>query len=304
MGKGDCIYIDAIYFKEPEPPQEFDNRKNSDCCYELPVFWSEDTSNSNYEYMHDKSSWIVFCDKTILSVEVTLERYLGGWQDVATLTDNTYGTYFALGFINNRFSEKAIGYLLDWNLVYDAFGNADYRLRFDQTYKLGIEFPEYSFTWHLRQYSDGLADKTTRLEWNSNGIRGWWKKKRTDFMGSDFYGQIRLPQSAFMFPKDSVEQEFYRTKDEEDEFLTRVLPERYVFELRQAPPYIHEYIKIMVRQSYNFKISDYNLQNPHVLKGYEVNFITGSEPNWNFGTKLATVKYDLEEYVKNNTVYK
>lgn len=304
MGKGDCIYIDAVYFKEPEKPLEFDNRKNSDCCYELPVFWSSDTGNSDYEYMHDKSSWIVFCDKTILSVTITLEKYLGGWQDVATLTDDTYGKYFALGFINNRFEQKAVGYLLDWNLVYTAFGNADYRLRFDQTYKLGISFPERSFSWHLRQYSTGLADKTVRLEWYSNGIRGWWQKTRADFMGSDFYGQIRLPNSAFMFPKDSVEQEFYRTKDEEDQFLTRVLPERYVLELRQAPNYIHEYIKLLVRQSYNVKISDYNFLNPHVYRGQEVIFTTGSEPNWNFGTKLATVKYDLEEYIKNKTVYK
>lgn len=304
MGKGDCIYIDAVYFREPEPPLEFDSRKNSDCCYELPVFWSSDTTNSNYQYMHDMSSWIVFCDSTIISVSIVLEKYLNGWQDVATLTDNTYGKYFTLGFIDNRFSQKAIGYLLDWNLVYTAFGNADYRLRFDQTYKLGISFPERSFSWHLREYNDNLADKSIRIEWYSNGIRGWWGKSRVDFLGANFYGQIRLPNSFFGYPKDGLEQEFYRDIDERDEFLVRSLPERYVLEIVQAPTIVHDYLKLLVRQSYNFKVSDYNKLNPHVLKGYECIFTTGSEPNWNRGTRLATVKYDIEEYMKSNTVYK
>lgn len=304
MGKGDCIYIDAVYFRDPERPMNMESRQNADCCYELPVFWSSDSSNSDYPYMHDKSSWIVFCDKSILSVEITLERYLGGWEDVVTLTDNTYGQYFDLGFIENRLDQKAIGYLIDWNLVYADFGNADYRLRFDQTYKLGIAFPETSLSWHLREYSTGLADKTTRIEWTSNGIRGWWNKGRVDFMGSDFYGQIRIPKSIFGFPKDTVEQEFYRTKEERDEFLQRVLPEKYSLQIVQAPSVIHEYIKLLVRQSYSVKISDYNIYNTQIFRNYECVFISGSEPNWTYGSGQATVTYDLEELIKSNTVYK
>jgi hypothetical protein len=304
MGKGDCIFIDAVYFQEPPEPMDMGVKMGADCCYELPVFWSADTSNPDYKYMHDVSSWIVFCDQSIISVNVILERYYNGWQDVATLTTDIYGKYFALGFIENRFNQKAIGYLLDWNLVYTAFGNADYRLRFDQTYKLGITQPERSFSWHLRQYSIGLADKTVRLEWMANGIRGWWNKGRADFMGANFLGQIRLPKSAFGYPKDAIEEESYLTQEEEDRFLKLRLIERYQLEVIQAPPIIHEYLKIVVRLSYKVKISDYNIMNPQKFRDYECIFKSGSEPNWNFGTQLATVQYDLEEYIKNKTVYK
>lgn len=72
----------------------------------------------------------------------------------------------------------------------------------------------------------------------------------------------------------------------------------------QAPAIIHEYIKLLVRQSYNFTITDYNLSNTQLFRDYKCIFVTGSEPNWTFGSSQATVTYDLEEYIKNKTVYK
>jgi len=300
LGKGDCTYIDAKYQKKIEPPLEFTKRASSaECCYELPVFWSDD----NDDYHHDKSSWIVFCDKSIQSVVITLESNNCGWSTIATLTNSDLGNIYPLGFIDNRFEQKAVGYELDWNLVYATHGEGEYRLKFAQSYNLGVNQAEFSLSWVLKKWHPRLADKTVRIEWNSNGEQGWFNKRRVDFLGKDFYGQIRIPKTIFGQPKDSLEQEFVRYQNGADEFKSRTITERYTLEIIKAPAFLHKYFQISVRSAYKFKITDYNLGNSDVYKDYECVFISGSEPQWQLWTDKATVVYELEEYIKNKRIY-
>ena len=301
MGKGDCIYIDAKYFKQIDPTLEFVNKgSSSECCYELPVFWSNDGD----KFHHDFSSWVVFCDETILNVTIYLEKdNCSGFVPVATLTDNSYGTLYELGFIDNRLRQKAVGYLIDWNLVNAEFGHGDYRLRFLMNYKLGITTEEKSLTWTLKKWHEISAGHTIRLEWESNGEQGWWNKGRVDFLGNEFYGQIRLPKSKLGKPKDSIEQEFVRYQDGRDEFKSRTITEKYTLEVVKAPYMVHNYLQILPRQAYKVKVTDYNLLNAVNFKELEVVFISGSEPNWQLATDKATVVYEMEEYIKNKRIY-
>lgn len=305
MGKGDCIFITAKYLKEIEPPLVFENRSNNlECCYELPVFWDDNINDPDYKYHHDFSSWIVFCEQSILNVYMFLERWSGSdWEEVQELTDNNLGTYFGLGFITNRLDQKAAGYLLDWNKVNDEHGDGEYRIRFDQSYKFGINTAEYSFSWTLHKWNEIRANETIRVEWNNNGEQGWFGKRRVDFYGKNFYGQVRLPNSYFGFPKDGLEQEFVQYQDGRQEFKTRTITERYSLEVVKAPATIHKYLQILIRSAYNFTITDYNLNNTESFKDYQCVFISASEPQWSMGTNLATVNYELEEYIKNKTIY-
>lgn len=304
--KGDCIYITAKYLPKVEPPLLFNNKSGAnDCCYELPVFWSSNTSSSTYKYEHDYSSWIVFCEKSIQSASVFIEKYNNGWVELDQLTDNTLGTYFDLGFIDNRLEQKAVGYLLDWNLVYSEYGNGDYRLRFDQEYLLSVTKTEYSFAWTLSQYNDFDADETVRIDWTNNGLQGWFGRGQVDFMGNNYFGQIRLPFSAFGRPTDTLADEYYRLQDEKDLYKSRVIVENFKLEIRKAPAYIHTYLQYLLRITPEYvNITDYNRSATDNFRDKKVIFTKGSEPNWTEWTDKATVNYDMQEFIKDKTAYR
>ena len=66
------------------------------CCYNLCVF--ADLSDAD-NYRNDWTSFLKIIPQSYSSVNMELEKYVDGvWTIQAALVDDTYGTFYALGF--------------------------------------------------------------------------------------------------------------------------------------------------------------------------------------------------------------
>lgn len=299
MAKGDCIYIDAIFLKVVEPPKVFQESGDCiDCCYTLPVFWSDD----NNDLYHDKSSWVWFVDKNAIDTCVmTLER---NEIEVDTLNDGTLGTLYPLGFIDNRLDQKAIAYELDWNLVYSLHGNGKYRIKIVQTDVIGTEKIEYSPVWNLRKYADLLADETIRVDFKMNGQIGWFGEEQVDFLGNDFYMQFRLPSSNFGQRSDDLAVDNRRFENGATMQISKIITDKFKLEVREAPEFIHQILQVTLREALFFTVTDYKFCAKNIYTTERAVFISGHAPEYNNVNDRSTVLYDLEEYVKNKITYR
>jgi hypothetical protein len=302
MAKGDCIYIDAVFLKVGDPPKVFQSSGDcKDCCFYIPVFWSDD----NDEKHHDYSSWPFFYDKPSTdTVELFLEKIEGSFVEKDSLNNTDYGVFYPLGFIDNRLDQVAIGYELDWNLVYAEFGNGQYRIKAVQTDIMGAERVEYSPEYELRKYVDELADETIRTEFTLNGEIGWFGEGKVDFLGVDFYMQFRIPNARFGYWNDTVEQENRRFQNGSTMPISHQIVDNYKIEIINAPEFFHRILQVTSRQAIPNTMTDY----ANCAKGmYDVKRViyqSGMDATHLKGTDRLTVSYELEEYLKNKIIYK
>lgn len=105
---------------------------------------------------------------------------------VADLNSNTYGTYYNFGALANA---DLKGYLINWLLVYNAFGGGAYKIKATSTL-LGVVYEFESTNFRLMLYNELAADKTIRLEtWQD----GYTESSPINFTGVNWYSQTRLP---------------------------------------------------------------------------------------------------------------
>jgi len=299
MAKGDCIYADFLYIKVVEPPKTAQLPNDcADCCYALPVFWS----NEGNDLHQDKSSWVFFVDKSsVTGAVLALEK---DGESVANLTTGSLGRLYPYGFIDNRINQKAIGYELNWNTVYTAHGNGKYRLKCTFTDVLGNEIVDYSPDFELRKYHPLLADETVRFEFNMNGQIGWFGESKVDFEGNDFYMQFRLPNSRFGHQTDDLSVENRRFESGATMQISKEIVNKYKLEVFEATQYILDLIQVTIRQAYYTKITGFHFCEKGVYPEKRVTFSNGSSPVVNNINDRGTVVFDLEEYFKNKITYR
>lgn len=134
------------------------------CCICLGVF------GGGTGYQNDKTTF--FYKRAISSDTITLKLKKDGVQ-VATITDNTYGTYYDFGtWTAHTGQEHYKVFIIDWDLVYTGLGEGVYEIDADHVI-IGDSYTETSQQFRLHQYSDYRADGTTVFQWTQNGrIRG------------------------------------------------------------------------------------------------------------------------------------
>lgn len=104
---------------------------------------------------------------------------------VDALTDNTYGTFYDFGDLLNPLLS---GYLLDWSLVYAAFGGGKYRIVSTLTI-FTVNFTYNSVYYQLMAWNEIAADGTVRIEsWQNGSIQS----NPIDFTGLNWYSQYRI----------------------------------------------------------------------------------------------------------------
>jgi hypothetical protein len=108
---------------------------------------------------------------------------------VADLNTNTYGTFFN-GFPSGSAEQQLyVGYLVDWKLVYTAFGSGNYKVVANLNIISNATVSE-SRVFRLALYSDILSNGTVRVESYQDGnIFG----NSFDFTGLNWYQSLRLP---------------------------------------------------------------------------------------------------------------
>jgi hypothetical protein len=155
------------------------------CPYEVPYFekvfaFPNDAAN---EYKNDKREVLTTLLDAASVAEFRLVKPDGSKQ---VLNDNTFGEYFAPGFFVNQ--PLKTGFVVDWLLVFNAFGGGVYCIETSQT-DFGEEVISSSWNYKLQTYSEQEANLTTRIKTVHNGL----VKNRENYEGMTWVRWVRVP---------------------------------------------------------------------------------------------------------------
>lgn len=284
---GTCIKQDFLLLLED--PNKIINpeilQKTEECCFEINVLAEYVKTNDLY---NDKFSYIRFYDKDSFSnATFKLQK---DKVDVATLTDNTYGTYFDFGFHETIYNQNAKGYLLDFNLILNLFGEGDYRIKAEAVNIFGNTITDYSLELCLKKYTVYRADGTCRIDYIRNGNTGNPDnfEQRLDFGNIDWVNQLRIP-AIFGGDKANTENEFVKYQSGKKVWIANSIINEYSMNIDSIPNYIHNIIKYDILQADEIKITDYNIINPTSHKELKVIPSGGYEPEFDFAVLLSPV---------------
>lgn len=277
-----------------------------ECCFKLPVF--ADLAAPDDIYRNDKHSIKKGYDSNYYtSVTMFVQKWVDGdWQDQFEVTNDDYGNRVIT--TNSDSSIFYFGFIADFNLILDAFGEGTYRFEYRETDYISTETTTtYPFDFCLKTYNENLVNFSVRFETYTNGIGGDVDSDLTVFdyrplasqNGGEWFNQWRLPQSFFGYNKSSYEREFIRYQNGQEVWLQDEQIESYTWNSGFYPALLHDYIKTDILQSDNILVSDYNSNNPNVIKNKAVNVSSNYEPNWQYNNKKAFVDVDFTQEYQN-----
>ena len=218
------------------------------CCDCLGVF-----GGGSEDYQNDKSTF--FYRRSTSGDTITLKLKQDG-TEVATITDNTYGTLYDFGTYSGDQADYKI-FIIDWDLVYNAFGDGVYLIDADYVISAGSSFTASSQEFKLLEYNDYRADGTVRFEWTQNGrIRN----SEFDYTGLDITQYIRLDGKFGgwepALEKDEIIYSNYERKQVQDEVVNS-----YTFESRLVDSYISKLLVNDMMLADSINVTDFNLYN-------------------------------------------
>jgi hypothetical protein len=244
----------------------------SECVGTLPVF-------ATYGFGRDpeRNDFTSFLDLELPGTNTTYTLLGENCAEIATLNDNTYGTYYAQGFLTEANGFTYIqglytGYKLIWKKVLDVFGPGTYKIKKKVEGKeTEYLLEECSCFFELCEYSDARANETVRIETTQNGNT---ISPGLEYLGVNWKEQIRIP-GFFGNKQRRLEQDNYVDKNRNTTQIQDTL--------------VHEFTLL---------ISDYNLLNTDNLKNISV--IPTSIDTEYFGkSKKAADEIKFEERQKN-----
>lgn len=203
------------------------------------------------------------------TLEIKLFRY---GSEVATITDNTYGTYYAAGDFSAQ--PLYVGWVADWTLIYNAFSGGQYYVTISGT----LAGNAYSFTsrkFRLMLWNEELADGTAKVESYHTGNIISNDFDYTDLIDGGWYSSIRL-DARFGKRKPVLEvDEFLNTSYRSVQNRTTVAHE-YTLQSRYMPNSLLETLSDDTLLGNDVYLTDYSLINerkyqrtPVVTTSYE-----------------------------------
>jgi hypothetical protein len=254
------------------------------CCDDLVMKALADTTSSD-SFKNDFYGSHRWFSTAISGVTMKLKKYnenTGVWDTSATLSNNTYGTYYGFGSYVNSFNEKFVGYLINWKLVLTAFGEGSYRLDYEVVLAFGSTTATYSdFEFCLKQYTADRADGTVKLEFWLNGQVGNVSddKKVKDYMNINWYNSVRL-NGFFGYPETGREKEYVQYDTGQSLYVRSSQNPEYILKLKPLPAYVHNFLKIDFMDADKRLITDYNVNNADKFVQKEVNDVSDYSPDW------------------------
>ncbi len=218
------------------------------CCECLGVF-----GGGSEDYQNDKSTF--FYRRSTSSDTIALKLKQDG-TEVATITDNTYGTLYDFGTYSGDQADYKI-FIIDWDLVYNAFGVGVFKIDADYVISAGSTFTASSQEFKLLQYNDYRADGTVRFEWTQNGrIRN----SEFDYTGLNITQYLRLDGKFGgwepALEKDEIIYSNYERKQVQDEVVNS-----YNFESTLVDSYISKLLVNDMMLADSINVTDFNLYN-------------------------------------------
>jgi hypothetical protein len=304
---GECIKEDFLLIPdnpfpvtiEPDLPD-----RQFDCCNDFFLYVLADTGSGD-DLKNDKKCFTWFFPSVITTVVMELQKHNGTqYVTVATLNDNTYGTYHAYGFFTNPQDEKFVMYEMEWKNVLTLHGPGQYVILVTLTAAIGspaLSGTFYSYEYCLSQYTPQTAQGTVRIDYMLKGITGRIDTdlKAKDYSTLEVQDQIRL-KGFFGYPVAEYTTDYVTYNDGSRKFVEDEQEPEYILKLKPAPAFVHNLMRIDVMMADSVAITDYNNQNAENLVYKYVQKASGYAPDWKYlKTKLAPVEVKWRQEFNN-----
>jgi hypothetical protein len=173
---------------------------------------------------------------------------------VAVLNSSTYGDYFDFGssqLINPDYK----CFIINWKLVKQAFGYGKYVVRTVHT-SLGTIRTYDSYKFHVREYSDAVANGTVRIETYQTGVL----MNGFDYTGINLYQSLRI-QGFFGDKKPEYELNYYQDTERFDKQIQAKVRDIYRLETQPLPSSVYNVLNYDDILANDIYITDYNVKN-------------------------------------------
>jgi hypothetical protein len=296
--RGECIKKKFILVPigiSSTPSIDYADDAFEKCCFDLSIFAS---TSSTDPLKNDVTSCYYGYSNLASSVEMKL---LKEGVVVATLNNNTYGTFYPFAFHING-GKSYIGYQINWRDVLIAFGEGQYQVRFDITTIFATTEFEYWFPYCLKNYSIGNIDETVRLEFWHDGIIGNWKddKDRRSFKGLNWYNSIRFPKGMVYNARREFTSEQIQYSNGFIQDVTLEQVPLYDLIVDRMTNELHNYIGSEVVTADEIIVTDYNSKSPlRPFVNKELKFRGNYEPNWQLLNNKPSILIQFEQRYNN-----
>ena len=152
-------------------------------CYLNKVFGNISDLNNDVE--NDQTSFLF--SKVISTDVVAMELWSEEDGKLADLIDDTYGTFYDVGF--SSIYPLYFGYRIHWGKVLNAFGSGHYYLKVVGTF-IGEATSYETQCFYVLPFSNCNADGTVRIKWFQDGDIG---SNSIKYAGLNWENWIRIP---------------------------------------------------------------------------------------------------------------
>lgn len=255
------------------------------------------------DFYNDRHAVSFDWDNNFTGAVMYLQKYTNGaWANIATLTSTTYGTYYAFGHYTTIYSEKKIGFLINWRLILIGLLAGNYRVKCTGTTITATTIDKYSLEFELMEYSADRADATVRVEWWLNGNIGDSENDliKRDFGSLNWFNQLRFVDSKFGWDENETERSFVKYQNGKEVWIKNVDVEMYTLKTCRLPNEVRRYIKYDILNGDEIRITDFNADNATSHVNRYVKPSGGFKPNYVDGSKIASVEIKFEQLYQNN----
>lgn len=236
---------------------------NDICICDIMCGYSEDVfaKLGDAFFKNDKNDFLF--QRLITADTLTIKLFKNGAQ-IATITDNTYGTYFP----SFTLYPLVTGFLIEWEKVFDLEGAGLYQIIADLNV-IGEDSTFESQFFRLAEYTDELADGTVRIESFQTGNILRNQFNFTGMLPGGWYQSFRIKGRLFTpDPKiviDNYKNQQWRKRQIRDQILNE-----WTLETEQLPSIITNKLIYNVTLANTIQITDYNIFNHEVYRRIEL----------------------------------
>lgn len=243
-------------------------------------------------YQNDMNDFLL--QKYIAADTITFKLYK---DDVlqATISDNTYGTFYDFGDLNNA---NYTGFVIEWEKVYNALGAGNYQLKADKVI-LGVASTFESQKFYLIEYTDERADGTTRIESYQTGNILSSDFDYTDLLSGGWYQSFRM-KGRLSTPAPKINTDRILNEDYELVQVQDKITKEYFLETEQIPAFLSNKLIYDNTLANKFLVTDYNIYNHEIYRRldlYATDLEKVNEPDRN---RERSYKITLADKLDNN----
>lgn len=261
------------------------------CEYTEPVF----AKLTDVWWKNDKNSFLF---QKLIAADTIVIKILKAGVEIATITDNTYGEYFATFTAQPNY----VGFVIFWENVFNLHGAGFYHVTADQTI-LGVLTTFTSQQFRLLEYTDELADGTTRIETYQTGniIRSQFDY--TDLLDGGWYQSYRIKGRLYV-PDPKKKVDIFEDQNYKVTQVRESINNEWTLETKQLPALIYNQLIYDNSISNVFQITDYNIVNAEIFRRVGVHctdFEKVNEPDMNKERSWKlTFSDDIANIIKTN----